>query len=68
MRVIVEVDNPVMDLGYLDQAGDKAYAQLTGFLKGSKEVRAPFTTMPDKILEQVRQGIMERMPELLTLD
>ena len=68
IRLIVEVDSPVMELGYLDQAGDKAWAELSGFLKGSRTVRPPYTRMPDDLLEQIRQGVLERMPELITLE
>ena len=68
LRLIVEVDNPATALGYLDQAGDKAWAQLSGFLQGSRAVRPPYSTMPDDVVDRIRQGILERMPELLTLE
>jgi dihydrodipicolinate synthase/N-acetylneuraminate lyase len=67
LRLIVEVDNPVTELGYTDPASDKAWAELSGFLKGSRVVRGPYTTIPDDVLETIRRGIMERMPELITL-
>lgn len=65
LRLIVEVDNPVTDLGYTGPAGDKAWAELAGFLKGSRAVRPPYKTVPDDILEMLRVGILERMPEII---
>lgn len=65
IQLIVEVDNPVSDLGYGGPAGDKAWGQLTGFLAGSRIIRPPYQSIPDDLVEKLRSGILERMPELL---
>jgi dihydrodipicolinate synthase/N-acetylneuraminate lyase len=66
LPLIVEVDNPVTELGYGGPASDKAWAQLAGLMTGSRAVRPPYQSIPDEVLERLRQGIRERMPELIT--
>jgi dihydrodipicolinate synthase/N-acetylneuraminate lyase len=68
LRLIVEVDNRVTEMGYGGPASDKAWAGLAGFLKGSRAVRPPYKTIPDDVVEILRQGILERMPEMITPD
>lgn len=67
-RLTAEVEPIVQAGGWTDMSGDKAWGELSGFLKGSRSVRPPYTTLPDEVMEAMRTRIMEVMPEMITLE
>lgn len=65
-RLFAQVLNPGRG-PYCDSAHDKAWVELSGFLKGSRAVRSPYATIPDEMHKGIREAVLEIMPELITL-